>query len=295
VPETETDVMLILGDPSNAFSHASLPVDGVGLAREEFIIASNVGEHPLHLIEQGEGEKFVKALKEGIAKIGAAFYPGDVIVRFSDFKTDEYRGLEGGKKYEAEESNPMLGWRGASRYYDEDFQEAFELECEAIKRVRREVGLDNVQVMVPFCRTPEEGEKVLEIMEDNGLDPDAMDVYVMAEVPSNIVLADRFAEQFDGFSIGSNDLTQLTLGVDRNSEKLAYLFDESNEAVKRSIKQLIEQAHEEGCEVGFCGDAPSTLEGYAEFLARQDIDSISVTPDVALETIEKVAEAESEN
>ncbi|MFB6265653.1 MAG: phosphoenolpyruvate synthase, partial [Candidatus Nanohaloarchaea archaeon] len=179
MPDTDTDVMLILGDPSHAFSHSGLPVDGVGLAREEFIIASNVGEHPLHLIEQDEEEKFVEALKEGIAKIGAAFYPEDVIVRFSDFKTDEYRGLEGGKKYEAEESNPMLGWRGASRYYDEDFREAFALECEAIKRVRREIGLDNVTVMVPFCRTPEEGKRVLDIMEDSGLDTEELDIYVM--------------------------------------------------------------------------------------------------------------------
>ncbi|MCJ7478928.1 MAG: phosphoenolpyruvate synthase [Candidatus Nanohaloarchaeota archaeon QJJ-7] len=293
IPETDTDVMLILGDPYHAFSHASLPVDGVGLAREEFVIASNVGEHPLHLIEKGEEDKFVKALKEGLGRIAAAFYPEPVIVRFSDFKTDEYRGLEGGEEYEAEESNPMLGWRGASRYYDEDFREAFALECEAIKQVRRDVGLDNVKVMVPFCRTPEEGERVLELIEENGLDTEEMDVYVMAEVPSNIVLADRFGELFDGFSIGSNDLTQLTLGVDRNSKNLAYLFDESNEAVKRSIHDLIDGAEDTGCEVGICGDAPSTIEGYAEFLVEEDIDSISVTPDVALETIEKVAEAES--
>ncbi|MDY6769706.1 MAG: phosphoenolpyruvate synthase, partial [Candidatus Nanohaloarchaea archaeon] len=295
VPDTETDVMLILGDPSHAFSHASLPVDGVGLAREEFIIASEVGEHPLHLIEQGEEDRYVETLRDGIARIGAAFYPDKVIVRFSDFKTDEYRGLEGGEQYEDVESNPMLGWRGAARYYDDEFRAAFGLECEAIRQVREDVGLDNVTVMVPFCRTPEEGEKVLDLMDDYGLAPDAVETFVMAEVPSNIVLADRFAEQFDGFSIGSNDLTQLTLGVDRNSEKLAYLFDESDEAVQRSISQLIETAHENGCEVGICGDAPSTIDGYAAFLVEQGIDSISVTPDVALETLETVAAAEQED
>ncbi|MDY6761983.1 MAG: phosphoenolpyruvate synthase [Candidatus Nanohaloarchaea archaeon] len=294
VPETETDVMLILGDPSTAFSHAALPVDGVGLAREEFIIASRVGEHPLHLIDQGEEDRFVSALRSGIARIGAAFYPGKVIVRFSDFKTDEYRGLTGGEEYEAEESNPMLGWRGAARYYDEEFREAFRLECEAIRQVREEVGLDNVTVMVPFCRTPDEADRVLDLMQEYGLDPETLETFVMAEVPSNIVLADAFGERFDGFSIGSNDLTQLTLGVDRNSEKLAYLFDEDSPAVKRSIKQLIEQAQVQGCEVGICGDAPSTIEGYAEFLVEAGIDSISVTPDVALETLENVAAAEND-
>ncbi|MFB6076665.1 MAG: phosphoenolpyruvate synthase, partial [Candidatus Nanohaloarchaea archaeon] len=292
IPETDTEVMLILGDPAHAFNLAHLPVDGVGLAREEFIVTSHVGEHPLHLMEQGEEEKFVNALSSGIAKIAAAFHPGDVIVRLSDFKSDEYRGLQGGEKYEPQESNPMLGWRGASRYYDEQFEQAFELEIEALKRVRDEVGLDNVTVMVPFCRTPEEGERVKDILDEHGMDTDEMDLYVMAELPSNIVLADEFAEIFDGFSIGSNDLTQLTLGVDRNSEKLAYLFDESNDAVKREISDLIDAAHGQDCKVGICGDAPSTIDGYAEFLVEEGIDSISVTPDVALETIFAVAEAE---
>ncbi len=294
IPETDTDVMLILGDPGSAFSLAHLPVDGVGLAREEFIISSHIGEHPLHLIEQGKESTFVDALSSGIARIAAAFHPEQVIVRLSDFKTDEYRGLDGGTRYEPEESNPMIGWRGAARYYDDEFREAFRLECEALTRVREEVGLDNVTVMVPFCRTPGEGEKVLDLMRDYGLDPDAMDVYVMAEIPSNVIMADRFADTFDGFSIGSNDLTQLTLGVDRNSQKLAYLFDEDDPAVKRFISQLIDTAHDHDTPVGICGDAPSTVEGYAKFLVDEGIDSISVTPDVALETIMTVAEAEQD-
>ncbi|MFB6242115.1 MAG: phosphoenolpyruvate synthase [Candidatus Nanosalina sp.] len=292
IPETETDVMLILGNPSKAFNFADLPVDGVGLAREEFIISSHVGDHPLELIERGEEEKFVEALRSGIGKIAAAFHPGEVIVRLSDFKSDEYRNLEGGEKFESEESNPMLGFRGASRYYDEKFSRAFELECQAIKQVKDEIGLENVVVMVPFCRTPEEAEQVKSILQDNGLQD--TDCYVMAEVPSNVLLADEFGEMFDGFSIGTNDLTQLTLGVDRNAEKLDYLFQEDHKAVKRGVKHLIEQAEATDSKIGICGDAPSTVEGYAEFLVQEGIDSISVSPDVALETILKVAEAEED-
>jgi len=262
-------------------------------AREEFIVTSHVGYHPLELLERGEEERFIDALRTGIAKIGAAFYPNDVVFRLSDFKTDEYRNLEGGWKYEPEEANPMLGWRGASRYYDEEFREAFRLECEALRQVREVVGLDNVIAMVPFCRTPEEGERVLELMDEYGLSSDEMDVYVMAELPSNIVLADQFAELFDGFSIGSNDLTQLTLGVDRNSEKLAPLFDETDDSVTRSISSVIEAAHRHDRPVGICGDAPSTIPEYTEFLLEADIDSISVSPDVAVETILTVAEHES--
>ncbi|MWV39015.1 pyruvate, water dikinase [Natrialba sp. INN-245] len=292
LPETDTAVKLILGDPGRAFALANLPVDGVGLAREEFIVTSHVGSHPLELLERGAEERFVDALRTGIAKIGAAFYPDDVLFRLSDFKTDEYRNLEGGWKYEPEEDNPMIGWRGASRYYDEQFREAFRLECEALCQVREDVGLDNVTVMVPFCRTPAEGERVLELMAEYGLPPDEMDVYVMAELPSNIVLADRFAELFDGFSIGSNDLTQLTLGVDRNSEQLAPLFDETDESVMRSISSLIEDAHRHDRPVGICGDAPSTIPEYVEFLLDSEIDSISVSPDVAVETLLTVAELE---
>ncbi|WP_459890597.1 pyruvate, water dikinase [Halostagnicola bangensis] len=292
LPETDTEVKLILGDPARAFALSNLPVDGVGLAREEFIVTSYVGYHPLELLERGEEERFVDALRTGIAKIGAAFYPDDVIFRLSDFKTDEYRNLEGGWKYEPDEDNPMIGWRGASRYYDEDFREAFRLECEALCQVREDVGLDNVTVMVPFCRTPEEGERVLELLDEYGLSPDEMDVYVMAELPSNIILADRFSALFDGFSIGSNDLTQLTLGVDRNSEQLAPLFDETDESVMRSISSLIEEAHRHDQPVGICGDAPSTIPEYVEFLLDTDIDSISVSPDVAVETLLTVAELE---
>ncbi|WP_433629349.1 phosphoenolpyruvate synthase [Halomicrococcus sp. NG-SE-24] len=292
IPETETDVMLILGDPSRAFSFAHLPVDGVGLAREEFIITSSIGDHPLYAIEQGESERFIEGLRTGIAKIAAAFYPREVVVRFSDFKSDEYRNLHGGQQYEPHEANPMLGWRGASRYYDEQFQKAFELECEALRRVREDMGLDNVIAMVPFCRTPDEGQQVKALMDEFGLDPDESGVYVMAELPSNIILADEFGELFDGFSIGTNDLTQLVLGIDRNSAKLAPLFQEDNEAVERFIRSLIETGHDAGCNVGICGDAPSTVPGYVQFLLDADIDSISVTPDVVLETITRIAEIE---
>jgi pyruvate, water dikinase len=295
LPETDAEVKLILGDPDRAFSLASLPVDGVGLAREEFIVTSHVGYHPRELLDRNEEERFVDALRTGIAKIGAAFYPDDVLFRLSDFKTDEYRNLEGGWKYEPEEANPMLGWRGASRYYDEEFREAFRLECEALREVREDVGLDNVVVMVPFCRTPEEGERVLDLMAEYGLSREEMDVWVMAELPANVVLADRFSALFDGFSIGSNDLTQLVLGVDRNSEKLAPLFDETDEAVTRTISELIEAAHRHDRPVGICGDAPSTIPKYAEFLIDAGIDSISVSPDVAVETILTIAELEDES
>lgn len=292
IPETETDVMLILGDPSRAFSLSHLPVDGVGLAREEFIITSSIGDHPLYAIEHDESERYIEQLRTGIAKIAAAFHPRDVIVRLSDFKSDEYRNLRGGRRYEPTEANPMLGWRGASRYNDSEFREAFQLECEALRRVREEIGLDNVTVMVPFCRTPEEGKQVKALMDEFGLSTDELDVYVMAELPSNIVLADRFSDVFDGFSIGSNDLTQLTLGIDRNSARLASLFHEDDEAVERSIRSLIATAHRHDRRVGICGDAPSTVPGFVEFLLESDIDSISVTPDIALETILHVAERE---
>jgi pyruvate,water dikinase len=294
IPDTETDVMLVLGDPERAFSVARLPVDGVGLAREEFVVASAVGDHPLYAIERGEGDRFVEGLRTGIGKIAAAFYPDPVVVRLSDFKSDEYRNLRGGDRYEPEEANPMLGWRGASRYYDPEFRAAFELECEALRQVRDDVGLDNLVLLVPFCRTPDEGRRVVDLLAEFGLDPDETPVYVMAELPSNVVRADEFADVFDGFSVGSNDLTQLVLGIDRNSAKLADLFREDDPAITRSIRSLVESAHAHDPRrpVGICGDAPSSVEGYVEFLLDAGLDSISVTPDVALETIVRVAELE---
>ena len=292
IPDTDTDVQVNIGEPSEAFKVAQLPVEGVGLAREEFIISSHVGVHPLKLMEDGREEEYVEALRSGLGKIGAAFYPDQVVIRLSDFKSDEYAQLEGGEDFEPDEANPMLGFRGASRYYDEQFGKAFELECKALRKVVDELGLDNITVMVPFCRTVEEGKKVRAKMKEHGLDQDDIEVYVMAEIPANIIRADEFAQVFDGFSVGTNDLTQLTLGVDRNSDKLKELFDERDDAVKQSIRQLINKAHRHDKHVGICGDAPSTHEGYAELLVDAGIDAISVSPDVALETIVKVAEAE---
>mgnify|MGYP002762185869 CR=1 FL=1 len=292
IPDTETDVQVNIGEPSEVFHVAQLPVEGVGLAREEFIISSHVGEHPLKLIEDGREDEYVEALRSGIGKIGAAFYPDQVVVRLSDFKSDEYADLKGGEDYEPDEANPMLGFRGASRYYDEEFSKAFELECKALRQAIDELELDNITIMVPFCRTVDEGNKVRAKMKEYGLDEGNIDVYVMAEIPANILRAEDFAEVFDGFSIGTNDLTQLTLGVDRNSDKLSEVFDERDPAVKESVRTLIEKAHSKDRHVGICGDAPSTHDGYAEFLVGEGIDAISVSPDVALETILKVADAE---
>ncbi len=288
IPRTRTKIMLNIGEPSRAFSLAKLPVDGVGLAREEFIISSHVGKHPLYLLEKGMGDVYVQALATGIGKIAAAFYPRPVIVRLSDFKTDEYANLKGGEHYEPKEDNPMLGWRGASRYYDKIFSLAFELECKALRMVREDLKLDNVIIMVPFCRTVEEAKRVKSELSRFGLDrKSGCEMYMMAELPSNIILADEFAKLFDGFSIGSNDLTQLTLGLDRNSDKLSYLFDERNDAVKRLIEMLIKTAHRNKPRrsVGICGEAPSNYPDFTEFLVRRGIDSISVEPDVALKTI----------
>ncbi len=288
IPRTKTKVLINLGEPNKAFSLAKLPVDGVGLAREEFIISSFVGEHPLHLLNTGQGERYIDALTKGIGKIAAAFYPRPVIVRLSDFKSDEYANLKGGQDFEPDEDNPMIGWRGASRYTDKVFYLAFELECRALKRVREEIGLKNIIAMIPFCRTPEEGKEVLKIMSRFGLNKKSgMKFYVMAEIPSNIILADEYSKIFDGFSIGSNDLTQLTLGLDRNSQRLSYLFDERHQAVKKSIEMLIRKAHANKPRrpVGICGEAPSNYPEYTEFLVKQGIDSISVEPDMALKTI----------
>lgn len=316
IPETRTQIMMNLGTPDTAFEQSFIPNKGVGLAREEFIINSYIGIHPnallnfkqlrdkklKHKIENmtlGFKDKtkfFVDKLAEGVAKIGAAFYPKDVIVRLSDFKSNEYANLVGGKLYEPKEENPMLGWRGASRYYHKDYKEAFALECKALKKVREEFGLTNVKIMIPFCRTVEEGKKVLAEMEKHGLKrgQNNLEVYVMCEIPSNVILADQFAEIFDGFSIGSNDLTQLTLGLDRDSELVAPIYDERNEAVKRLIEQVIKTAKEKGIKIGICGQAPSDYEDFATFLVEQGIDSISLNPDTVVKTTLKIAEKEKE-
>ncbi|MCX6814792.1 MAG: phosphoenolpyruvate synthase [Candidatus Aenigmarchaeota archaeon] len=294
-PKTRTEIMVNVGEPDEVFSLAKLPVAGVGLAREEFIISSYIGAHPLHLIEIHEAEKYINTLAMGIGKIAAAFYPRPVIVRLSDFKTNEYASLKGGAKFEPKEENPMIGWRGASRYYDPGFVEAFELECKALKVVRNDMGLENVIVMVPFCRTVEEGKKVLAECERFGLSrKSGCKFYVMAEIPSNIILAHEFSKIFDGFSIGSNDLTQLTLGIDRDSEKLSKIFDERNAAVKILISDLIRKAHAHNPrrKVGICGQAPSDYPEFCEFLVKEGIDSISVNPDVAIKTIMLVGDVE---
>lgn len=310
IPQTKTAIFMNVGIPETAFDQGKLPVDGVGLARLEFIINSHIQIHPLALINYNNLKKdpknadiikkideiafgyddksqlFVDKLAEGVARIGASFYPNDVIVRLSDFKTNEYANLVGGHFYEPEEHNPMIGWRGASRYYDKNFLPAFKLECRALKKVRDEMGLTNVKVMIPFCRTVEEGKHVIKIMNENGLKQgeNGLQVYVMAEIPSNIILADQFSEIFDGFSIGSNDLTQLTLGLDRDSEIISHLFDERNEAIKRSLKSLIETAHKYKRKVGICGQSPSDWPSIAAFLIECGIDSMSLNPDTVIQT-----------
>ena len=305
-PKPKTKIMMNIGTPAQAFEKSFIPNDGVGLARLEFIINEYIRIHPLALlnfekikdketrkkimeITRGYSDKpqfFIDKLAEGISMIAAAFYPNDVIVRLSDFKTNEYANLIGGKTYEPLESNPMIGWRGASRYYSEKFKPAFVLECKALKKAREEFGLVNIKPMIPFCRTVEEGKKVIEIMKENGLKQgkDSLEIYVMCEIPSNVIIADQFAEIFDGFSIGSNDLTQLTLGLDRDSALVASVYDERNLAVKRLIKQVIEVAHKKKRKVGICGQAPSDFPEFAEFLVESGIDSISLNPDTVLKT-----------
>ena len=315
VPETQTRIMMNIASPAAAFRWWRLPCHGIGLARMEFIVNNVIEAHPMALVRfddleddqarrqiaqltrgyEDKTEYFVDHLARGIAKIAASQYPDPVIVRMSDFKTNEYADLIGGKQFEPEEENPMLGFRGASRYYSDQYREGFALECRAIKRVREEIGLSNVVIMIPFCRTPEEADQVLDVLAENGLERDqnGLEVYVMCEVPSNVVLADQFAERFDGFSIGSNDLTQLVLGVDRDSAELAYLFDERNEAVKRMIRDLIEVAHQNGAKVGICGQAPSDYPEFAAFLVKAGIDSMSLNPDSVVEVKRRVAEVEA--
>ncbi len=315
LPATRTQVMINLGDPAAAFRWWWLPADGVGLARMEFIIANDIKVHPMAFLYPEEvrdegarraigelargyadpAEYFVERLAHGIARLAAPRYPRPVIVRFSDFKTNEYAHLIGGREFEPREENPMLGFRGASRYYHERYRAAFALECRALRRVRSEMGLRNVVVMVPFCRTPEEADRVLAAMAENGLarGEDGLEVYVMCEIPANVVLAEEFARRFDGFSIGSNDLTQLVLGVDRDSPALAYLFDERHEAVKRMIAQVIRTAHAAGRKVGICGQAPGDHPDFIDFLVEQGIDSISVDPERFAAVRRRVAAAEA--
>jgi len=324
IPDTKTKIMMNVGNPEKAFQQGQIPNDGVGLAREEFIINSYIGIHPLALLQyeslkekagsdpkiaeviqkidekssnyDNKEEFFIETLAMGIAKIAAGFYPSDVIVRMSDFKTNEYFNLIGGYLFEPHEHNPMIGWRGASRYYDENYKEAYGMECKAIKKVRDEMGLTNVKPMIPFCRTPEEGRKVIEIMRSYGLvqGENNLEVYVMCEVPSNVVVADQFADIFDGFSIGSNDLTQLTLGLDRDSDIISHIFDERNDAVKRLVAQVIKTAHEHEPrrKVGICGQAPSDFPEFAEFLVECGIDSISLNSDTVVKTRLKIADTE---
>jgi len=314
LPNPRTHIMMNVANPAEAFSLSFLPNDGVGLARLEFIIGTHVRTHPMALLRPDrvtdlkerreidrltrgyadKGQYFVDRLAEGVAMIAAAFWPKDVIVRLSDFKTNEYAGLLGGLPFEPKEENPMLGFRGASRYYDDRYREGFSLECRAMRRVREEMGLENVKLMVPFCRTVEEGRRVIAEMAVNGLvqGERGLEIYVMCEIPSNVTLAKEFAQVFDGFSIGSNDLTQLILGVDRDSELVAHLFDERNDAVMRTIAHVIHAAHAAGRKIGICGQAPSDYPEFARFLVAEGIDSISLNPDSVLKTMLAIADME---
>jgi len=316
IAKTKTRVMLNMANPAAAMRWWRLPADGIGLARMEFIIGNIIKVHPMALVkfeevkEQSTRQRileltrgfedktryFVDMLASGIARIAATRYPNPVIVRTSDFRTNEYADLVGGRQFEPHERNPMLGWRGASRYYSEGYRAGFALECRAIRKVREEIGLKNVVVMIPFCRTLEEADKTLQVMGENGLrrGENGLEVYVMCEIPSNVILAEKFAERFDGFSIGSNDLTQLTLGVDRDSEQLAPLFSERDEAVTTLIASVILSAHKSKRKVGFCGQAPSNQPEYARFLVHAGIDSISVSPDSFIRVKNHIAAAESE-
>ncbi|RYE03914.1 MAG: phosphoenolpyruvate synthase, partial [Sphingomonadales bacterium] len=315
LPATRTELMLNLADPDAAFAWWRLPAKGVGLARMEFIISNHVRVHPMALVHPeaviAKGDRraiaeltrghddpkdyFVETLALGIARIAAAFHPHPAIVRLSDFKTNEYAALLGGAAFEPGEENPMLGFRGASRYYHERYREGFALECRALKRVRETMGFTNLIVMVPFCRTPDEARRVIEAMAASGLvrGEAGLQLYMMCEIPSNVLRAEEFAALFDGFSIGSNDLTQLVLGVDRDSALLAPLFDERDPAVTKLITDLVRRAHAAGTKVGICGQAPSNYPDFARFLVEQGIDSISLNPDSFVATLGEVARAEA--
>ncbi|ROZ64038.1 phosphoenolpyruvate synthase [Kocuria soli] len=310
LPKSPVRLMINLATPDAALHWWRLPVNGVGLARMEFIVNDVIKIHPLALtrfdqVEDAEvraqieeltagyadkSEYFVDHLARGIATIAASQYPDPVIVRMSDFKTNEYAQLIGGTQFEPAEENPMLGFRGASRYYSENYKDGFALECQAIKRAREVIGVDNIVIMIPFVRTPQEADRVIEVLGENGLErgKEALQLYMMCEIPSNVFLSDLFAQRFDGFSIGSNDLTQLILGVDRDSENLSDLFDERNGAVKMAIAQVIEKAHAAGCKVGICGQAPSDYPDFTRFLVEHGIDSISLNPDSVLDVLQTV-------
>jgi len=326
IPKTRTKVMMNVGIPEKAFKESQIPNDGVGLAREEFIINSHIGIHPLALYNfpdlkqkasSGDGkiaeivkkienlttayptdktQFFIDKIAEGVGRIAAGFYPKDVIVRLSDFKSNEYANLVGGALYEPIESNPMIGWRGASRYYDPKYKAAFELECKGLLKARNDMGLTNIKLMVPFCRTPEEGKRVIETLKEFGLvqGENNLEVYVMCEIPSNVISADAFSDIFDGFSIGSNDLTQLTLGLDRDSDLVAHIFDERNDAVKTLVKMVIDVAKRRGRKIGICGQAPSDFPEFATFLVECGIDSMSLIPDTIIKTKLAVAKKEQE-
>ncbi|PHV61660.1 phosphoenolpyruvate synthase [Cyanobacterium aponinum] len=314
LPKTRTKILMNVGNPEEAFKLASIPCDGVGLARLEFIIANHIKAHPLALMKYDEltdesvkkeiaeltlgyenkADFFVDKVAQGVGTIAAAFYPNPVVVRMSDFKSNEYANLLGGADFEPKEENPMIGWRGASRYYDEKYREAYGLECKALKRVRDDMGLTNVIPMIPFCRTPYEGRRVLAEMEKHGLKrgENGLQVYVMCEIPSNVILADQYSEIFDGFSIGSNDLTQLTLGLDRDSSLVAHIFDERNDAVKDMVRMVIEKAKHNNRKIGICGQAPSDYPEFARFLVELGIDSMSLNPDSLLKTLLDIAKLE---
>jgi pyruvate,water dikinase len=322
LPETKTKIMMNLAIPEKAFTECQIPNDGVGLAREEFIINSHIGLHPLALYNYEELKKsndpekkeivakidaktgaysdkrqfFIDKVAEGVGRIASAFYPNDVIVRLSDFKSNEYANLAGGTLYEPHEENPMIGWRGASRYYDPKYRPAFELECAGLLKARNDMGLDNIKLMVPFCRTPEEGKKVIEVMKECGLvqGENGLELYVMCEIPSNVISADAFADIFDGFSIGSNDLTQLTFGLDRDSGLIAGIADERDEAVKDMIRMVIATAKRRKKKIGICGQGPSDFPEFATFLVELGIDSMSLIPDTAIKTRLAVHEKEKE-
>jgi pyruvate, water dikinase len=314
LPKTRTKILMNVGNPEEAFKLASIPCEGVGLARLEFIIANQIKAHPLALMKfneltdesakkeiakltlgyENKADFFVDKVAQGVGTIAAAFYPNPVVVRMSDFKSNEYANLLGGADFEPKEENPMIGWRGASRYYDEKYRDAYGLECKALKRVRDEMGLTNVIPMIPFCRTPYEGRRVLAEMEKHGLKrgENGLQVYVMCEIPSNVILADQFSEIFDGFSIGSNDLTQLTLGLDRDSSLVAHIFDERNDAVKEMVRMVIEKAKRNNRKIGICGQAPSDYPEFARFLVELGIDSMSLNPDSLLKTLLDIAKLE---